>query len=130
MKLLTSILAAGALFAIAAVAGSAAIGGSSSTPPAFPGATVSYWKCATVASAHRGKSVKAQRCRLVVRRFPAPVNQVSGSDGQQPPDNDCRDYDIGCTDQEACTVWGFNCDLVEQAGATPALKPDGPGAGL
>jgi hypothetical protein len=89
---------------------------------------------------HTAKGAKSKdtssSVRIVSPRFIyiAPQQPASSDPGV----NDCQAYMVGCTDEQLCEIWGFNCDVtvlpaidVQAAPAEPsARQPSTETAGL
>jgi hypothetical protein len=139
MKAWTLILAAGAIFALAAPAGYAATGHIPTDPsspkasrhlaiPSEPSiasviaklerkvkALVATNKALAAKNKALAAKVKALQNRIV---DPSPP---PGGGGTVDPFDYCAVYMTDCTDEQLCADWGANCDLVP---APPATTPD------
>jgi hypothetical protein len=61
--------------------------------------------------------------RIVYVYYPAPAQPLISSNTAA--NDDCVNYQVNCTDEQNCQLWGVNCDRIANTGTdTPAVEQD------
>jgi hypothetical protein len=88
--------------------------------PSHPNGTVPSWR---VIQDGTGKITIRIGGRIVYVYYPAPAQpQVSSNTDAS---DDCVNYQVNCTDEQACQHWGVNCDRISNTSTdTPTDNQD------
>ena len=136
MRLHTSVITAGAMFALVLPAVAGAASTRADTTFRVAKETVSFHDSGQSRSVHKSHGGKASKGSKAAtgkssKRAVYPVTYifVPASPGTSSPvadPNECQDSGSNCTDQQACEFWGMNCSTAgapDQANVAPADAP-------